>query len=188
MKAIRDPAKARRLIRQGVAAVALLELLGSCTGPAPTPPPAPLAAPPPPRPTTRPAAPVAQRWQDMPLAAGDWRWSNEGGNSTARFGLPGLTLLTLTCRTDHTVAMTRTLPAAQTNGAPLTMIVHAGGSDRPLAAQAVPGGATVAMAPRDPLLDAIAFARGRFAVEVQGADTLALPSWPEVARVIDDCR
>lgn len=42
--------------------------------------------------------------------------------------------------------------------------------------------------PRDPLLDAMAFSRGRFAVEVQGLPTLYVPSWPEVSRVVEDCR
>jgi hypothetical protein len=40
----------------------------------------------------------------------------------------------------------------------------------------------------DPLLDAIAFSRGRFTVEVPGLPMLVLPAWPEPARVIEDCR
>ncbi|MDG2003332.1 MAG: hypothetical protein P8J20_08375 [Novosphingobium sp.] len=40
----------------------------------------------------------------------------------------------------------------------------------------------------DPLLDAMAFSRGRFAVETAGLPTLYVPSWPEVSRVIEDCR
>jgi hypothetical protein len=41
---------------------------------------------------------------------------------------------------------------------------------------------------RDPRLDQIAFSRGRFLVDVAGQPRLVLPSWPEVARVIEDCR
>ena len=41
---------------------------------------------------------------------------------------------------------------------------------------------------RDPLLDQMAFSKGRFAVEVAGRTPLYLPSWPEVTRVIEDCR
>ena len=41
---------------------------------------------------------------------------------------------------------------------------------------------------RDPLLDAMAFSRGRFAVEVSGGPTLVVPAYPEVTRVIEDCR
>ena len=41
---------------------------------------------------------------------------------------------------------------------------------------------------RDPLLDAMAFSKGRFAVEVAGLPTLYVPSYPEVTRVVEDCR
>lgn len=40
----------------------------------------------------------------------------------------------------------------------------------------------------DPLLDAMAFSRGRFMVEAPGTVPLYLPSWAEVSRVIEDCR
>jgi hypothetical protein len=40
----------------------------------------------------------------------------------------------------------------------------------------------------DPLLDAIAFSRGRFATAASGAPMLTVPSAPEVTRVIEDCR
>jgi hypothetical protein len=40
----------------------------------------------------------------------------------------------------------------------------------------------------DPLLDAMAFSRGRIAIEVSGMAPLYLPAWPELARVIEDCR
>jgi hypothetical protein len=40
----------------------------------------------------------------------------------------------------------------------------------------------------DPLLDAIAFSRGRFGVSVSGTPPLVMPAWAEVARVIEDCR
>ncbi len=42
--------------------------------------------------------------------------------------------------------------------------------------------------PRDPLLDAMALSKGRFAVEVEGEAPLYLPSYAEVSRVIEDCR
>ena len=40
----------------------------------------------------------------------------------------------------------------------------------------------------DPLLDAMALSKGRFAVEVEGEATLILPSHAEVSRVVEDCR
>ena len=50
------------------------------------------------------------------------------------------------------------------------------------------GWLVVVLSARDPLLDAIAFSRGRFALEAAGLETLYLPAWPELSRVIEDCR
>ena len=47
------------------------------------------------------------------------------------------------------------------------------------------GGRLVA---NDPLLDAIALSRGRFLVSTATGPVLAIPSWPEAARAIEDCR
>ena len=44
------------------------------------------------------------------------------------------------------------------------------------------------LAPDDPLLDAMAITKGRFAVAAPGEPTLYLPAWAEVSRVIEDCR
>ena len=44
------------------------------------------------------------------------------------------------------------------------------------------------LAANDPLLDAIAFSRGRFLVSSGTGSVLAIPSWPEAARAIEDCR
>ena len=46
----------------------------------------------------------------------------------------------------------------------------------------------LALVPRDAVLDAMGFSRGRFVIEVAGLPTLYLPAWPEVGRVIEDCR
>jgi hypothetical protein len=40
----------------------------------------------------------------------------------------------------------------------------------------------------DPLLDAIAFSRGRFALSMPGFPALVLPAGPEIAHVVEDCR
>lgn len=42
--------------------------------------------------------------------------------------------------------------------------------------------------PRDPILDAMIFSRGRIALEVTGQMPLAIPTWPEISRVVEDCR
>jgi len=38
------------------------------------------------------------------------------------------------------------------------------------------------------VLDQIAYSRGRFAIEIAGLEPLIVPAWPEVGRVIEDCR
>jgi hypothetical protein len=38
------------------------------------------------------------------------------------------------------------------------------------------------------MLDKLAYSLGRTMIEASGTPTLILPAWPEVARVIEDCR
>lgn len=40
----------------------------------------------------------------------------------------------------------------------------------------------------DPLLDAMAYSRGRIALEVPGLLNIAIPVWSEIGRVTEDCR
>jgi hypothetical protein len=42
--------------------------------------------------------------------------------------------------------------------------------------------------PGETILDAIAYSRGRFAIEVNGIRPMAIPNWAEIGRVIEDCR
>lgn len=44
------------------------------------------------------------------------------------------------------------------------------------------------VAARDPLLDAMVFSRGRFAVSMPGFPALVVPAGAEVAHVVEDCR
>lgn len=85
----------------------------------------------------------------------------------------------------QTVTLLRGMPGA---GGPVQMTVRTSETARALTAVPVAGGAGVTLAARDPLLDAMAFSRGRFAVEVPGSAPLYIPSWAEVSRVIEDCR
>lgn len=59
---------------------------------------------------------------------------------------------------------------------------------RTLAAQAADREIIATLAANDPLLDAMALSKGRFAIETEGLSPLHLPSWAEVTRVIEDCR
>jgi hypothetical protein len=47
---------------------------------------------------------------------------------------------------------------------------------------------TATLAPFDPLLDAIAGSRGRIGFSTSGGAPLVVPPWPEIGRVVEDCR
>jgi hypothetical protein len=55
-------------------------------------------------------------------------------------------------------------------------------------ARSDPSSLVARLAAGDRLLDAMAYTKGRFAVEAGGMEALYVPAWPEVVRVIDDCR
>ena len=156
-----------------------------------TPPPAP--APPPPPVATATAAPQpAPRplgdWRDVPLTPGTWRWSSAAGQSAATFGFSGQApLVTLACVAPGTVQLRHAGTVA--GAAPVGVTASAG--TFPLMSDAVaPGatGVTVTLPARARVLDAIAFSRGRFVIEVAGLAPSYLPAWPEVSRVVEDCR
>jgi hypothetical protein len=47
---------------------------------------------------------------------------------------------------------------------------------------------TIQVPAYDPLLDALVFSRGRVAVYIADKPALVVPAWPEIARVVEDCR
>jgi hypothetical protein len=154
----------------------------------PTPPSRPVA---PPAPTPAPPPVVAPTlgpdWQDWPVTAGTWRYGRDARGTRATYGVAGVSpLVTLTCdRAARTVTIART----GTIVAPFT--IRTTSLTRIVAAQPA-GGQPLQVAARlaatDPLLDAIAFSRGRFTLEQPGATPLVLPPWAEIGRVIEDCR
>ena len=170
-----------------VAATALAALAAACsTVPKPQPRPVPVAVPAP-VPAPRPA-PAQADWRDAPQTPGNWYWRVAGGNSQASFGLPGAPVAMLTCdAASRSVVLARA--GSITTSVPVT--VRTTFALRPLSsdpAASKPGWMAVRLAPRDSLLDQIAFSRGRFTIEVAGFAPLYLPSWPEISRVIEDCR
>lgn len=176
----------------GTAAALALAAIASCS--APPPPPRQVARPmPAPRPIYRPPPVVpavpAPDWRDRSITPGVWRWGLTGGASAASFGTgTSGPLLEFRCdRTSGTVLMIRPGAASEATATKVTTTSAA----RSLIAQPLPGPTPQLAVPipaRDPLLDAIVFSRGRFAVETQGLSPLYVPNWPEVARVVEDCR
>lgn len=164
--------------------VAILLVSACASEPAPRPVPRPVAVVPRPLPA---APPLSADWRDWPVTPGDWVYRRDAEGSIALFGGPGSdALLTLRCdRTRGLMYLSRAGAAA----APL--VVRTSTIARTLAVQltgAAPAYGTVALAPNDALLDALAFSRGRFVVEQAGATTLVVPAWAEVPRVTEDCR
>lgn len=173
-------------------AVSLLAALAlaACAAPPKAPPPAPPPPPALPRPVIPPPLPAPPaNWLDAPATPGTWFWGIVAGRSTATFGQPGMApLATLTCdRLDGTVLLARAGNASEH----VPMSVSTSTGTRPLLSEPLlspPGWIATPLHPTDPILDAIAFSRGRFALEAMGQPPLYLPSWPEVSRVIEDCR
>lgn len=171
------------------AAVILAGGLAGCVPasapPAPAPPPAPQPSPAPP-PAPPPQAPAFDNWIDAPQTPGTWRYQRQTTRSEAVFvGSNDAPLLRLRCLADSK-SMALSLP--ESGAARPVATIRAQTATRTIAAQPAGRETIVALDPRDSLLDAMAFARGRFAVEATDLPPLYLPSWPEVSRVIEDCR
>lgn len=165
--------------------------LASCVGSVapPRPAPKPVAVPtytPAPRPMP---APLGADWRDWPMTAGDWVYRQDARGSIALFGPRGAdAAVTLRCdRSAHMLYLSR---AGDVGGA-ASMTVRTSTVSRILSG--APTGGTppyvaVALAPHDPLLDAMGFSRGRFIIEQPGFPTLVIPPWAEIERVTEDCR
>jgi hypothetical protein len=164
----------------------LLFLLPSCVGaPDQAQRPAPRQVPPRAAPAPAPAsAPAPLEWQYRPATPGNWTYRQEGQGSAALFTSPAAgPLLTLRC---DPAAGRISLLRAGAGQAAMTLRTSYGAVNWPAAAS--PSGTIATRAASDAALDQIAYSRGRFAVEVQGLDTLIIPAWAEVGRVIEDCR
>ena len=172
--------------------IALIAVAGCAA--APTPPPRPATTAPPPIAAPAPVAPSpapAYRgdWRDWPLTPGDWVYRQDARGSIALYGPRGADAeLTLRCDRNAAVIFVSRRGAAPGN-APMT--VRTSSLVRAVATQPT-GGSPAYMAAslpvRDALLDAMGFSRGRFVIEQATLPTLVVPAWPEILRVVEDCR
>ncbi len=166
-------------------ALALTALAAGCVPAPPVIPPAPppaAARPAPPAPVTRPA-PQPEDWRDAPITPGDWSWTQSGPRSVASFGAG---LFDMRCDTrSRTITLAR---RSNSGTGPAQLAITTMQGTRSLAGQMVQGYAVVTLPAGSPVLDEMAFSRGRFAVALAGQPTLYIPSWTEVSRVIEDCR
>lgn len=170
-----------------VLALISLTLVAACVpsvapptrAPQPAPAPAPVPAP-------APAPTLSGDWRDWPVTPGDWVYRQDARGSVAVFGAGAA--FTIRCTpaqrqivlsragtasgnppmTIVTTSMTRALTSRPSGGTPPAMMSQLGAQDS--------------------LLDAMGYSRGRFIVEQAGLPTLVIPAWPEIERVIEDCR
>jgi hypothetical protein len=164
-------------------ALFVLALMASCVAPPAPRPAAPVARTPAMRsvPPIAPA-PLPADWRDWPLTPGNWRYGRDQAGTRADFSPAGVTL---SCDNDRQLR----LSVGGRGPAPITIRT----STVSRTATPTPAGqsrvaAALMFTPRDPLLDAIAFSRGRWTIEQAGARPLVLPAYAEVARVVEDCR
>lgn len=148
--------------------------------PRPQPQPAPVAE----VPKARPAG----EWIDWPIEPGTWVYRADARGSLALFGPVGADAI-VTLRCDK--ARTRVFLSLAGSGSGGSMLVRTSSMMQALpTAQAsiTPPYVAAELSPRDAILDAIAYSRGRFAIEVSGLRPMAIPNWAEIGRVIEDCR
>lgn len=150
------------------------------------------------RPVARPVAaptpapaPLSSDWRDWPITPGTWTYRADARGSLALFGEPD-TDARFVVRCDRgagRIYLSRAGDATNASGGAITVRT----STLARAVPAQPTGAALpyvaaTLTPRDPLLDAMAFSRGRFIVELGTLPKLAIPAWAEIGRVIEDCR
>jgi hypothetical protein len=170
-----------RMVRPWCAAVIAAALTACVPGTAPLAPapmPAPVVLAPPPAPA--PAAPPAA-WEDGPLSPGDWTLVSMPDAPRAEFQSANVIFGARCERGGILIGLT----GAQAS----SLTIRTGFGERRLPATPVHlNEMIVELAAADPLLDQMAFSRGRFLVQVENGPTLVLPTWPELARVIEECR
>jgi hypothetical protein len=122
----------------------------------------------------------------VPATPGDWRYGARANGTEASFWSPaGAPMARLRCMIDTRMVV---LSLPESGAVRPLVTIRTETATRTLAAMPADREMTVALAPGDPLLDAMALSKGRFAVESEGLPPLHLPSWAEVSRVIEDCR
>ena len=118
---------------------------------------------------------------------GDWSYARLADGSEAVFSnASNYPQLWVHC----TRALRRVSIARPAAGAAAAINVWTSSATRTVASSfsAATGRLTIELGSYDPLLDAIATSRGRIGFAIGSGPPLVVPAWPEVARVIEDCR
>lgn len=122
-----------------------------------------------------------------PVSPGSWTYRGVAGGSEASFvDGTGTTRMVIACG-----KITRLVTISRISAAPAANLSFwTSSASRNLGARFdQPSGRVIAqVGAMDPLLDALAFSRGRFASLMPGSPALVLPAEPEIAHVVEDCR
>lgn len=161
------------------AAVATLIALGACSA-APTPAPA----------QSDSEAQSDVDWRDVPLAPGTWVYREDDRGSLALYGEPDTDAVFLVrcSMADRRIYFSLAGALDESAG---TMAFQATHGERSYAARNGSGANAYIVAATDATddyLDMIAFSRGRIAITASGQSLVAVPNWPEMTRVFEDCR
>ena len=122
-----------------------------------------------------------------PVSPGSWAYRAVAGGSEAAFvDGTGTTRMIIACG-----KVTRLVTLSRVSAAPAaSMSFWTSSESRNLLSRfdQASGRVIAQLGARDPLLDAIAFSRGRFAISMPGSPAFVLPAGTEVAHVVEDCR
>ncbi|PHR13613.1 MAG: hypothetical protein COA41_18155 [Sphingopyxis sp.] len=177
----------RIIFDRRIVPITLLALAACSTAP-PEPAPAPQPAKSVATPTPAPAQPQGN-WIDWPITPGTWSYRQDERGSIALFGETGEdAIFIIRCdQSRRQLFLSRAGSVAA--GATMVLRASAGQASYPASNNGgTPAYAAISVSPRDLMMDRIAYSRGRFAVETSGLRSLAIPSWPEFSRVVEDCR
>lgn len=127
---------------------------------------------------------TATDWANAPLTPGGWVYHRTASNARSRatFGPRGAPLFEVACTNHGNIALFRHGAGAG------SITVRTSATLKQMPGNALPAGLSVSVPQDDAILDAMAFSRGRYAIEAPRVAALIVPAWPELARVIEDCR
>jgi len=154
---------------------------------------APQVAAPPAAPAPVVREPVYENYLDAPQTPGTWKYFPESSETLAIFGegntFDNVRFIVRCEKKSRKIGLGRVVSTA--TELTRVMSVTTETTQRQLQAELVEARPPIFAAeldPGDPLFDAMAITKGRFAIGVEGERTLYLPAWAEVTRVIEDCR
>ena len=123
-------------------------------------------------------------WIDWPITPGDWVYRQDARGSIALFGQAGADAL-VTLRCDRQRGRIYLARSSSQQGANFNL--RSSARLKQLTARTTAGTKPYVAAeimPNDPIMDALAYSRGRIALETTGELSLALPVWSEIGRIV----